>query len=519
MYDLEHLVSRRSFLANAATLAAATAWADRAEGAVQSQPKFSAYPFQLGVASGDPSADGMVLWTRLAPKPLEGGGMPAEPVAISWQVADDEGMTQVVREGKTVANVAWGHSVHVEVEGLRPDRWYWYRFKAGSEVSPVGRTRTMPSPDAQPESLKFAVASCQHFETGYFTAYDHMAREELDLVVHLGDYIYEGPTNERGVRQHVGPKLTTLDHYRNRYAQYKTDPHLQRMHARAPWIVTWDDHEFENNYAAGISERANANPLEFLQHRARAYQAYYENMPLRRRSLPKGPDLRLYRRLEWGRLAQFYVLDTRQYRTDQPNGDGLKAPGTAAFDPKGSLLGPEQRSWLTRGLGKSDALWNILAQQVMMARVDRMPGTDERYSMDQWPGYEHERRELLRYLGERRIANPVVLTGDVHTNWANELHMESAKGRGPVVAAELVGTSITSGGDGRQFPANLDAVVRENPFVKYYNAERGYVRCQLTPRSWWADYRCVPYVTRTGAPVITRASFVLEPGSSQLHRG
>ncbi|HET6409801.1 MAG TPA: PhoD-like phosphatase N-terminal domain-containing protein, partial [Chthoniobacteraceae bacterium] len=224
-------LNRRSFLVTTSSLAAAALWSTRALASVVTAPKFSAYPFTLGVASGDPTSSGVVLWTRLAPKPLEDGGMPPDDIEVSWQVGEDEGMTQIVASGTTIANHEWAHAVHVEVEGLRPDRWYWYQFKAGPEVSPKGRTRTMPAADVLPDRLRFAFASCQHFEAGFYTAYEHMLREDLDLVVHLGDYIYEGKAQDNRVRRHLGGETITVQDYRRRYALYKTDPALQAMHA------------------------------------------------------------------------------------------------------------------------------------------------------------------------------------------------------------------------------------------------------------------------------------------------
>ncbi len=179
--------------------------------------------------------------------------------------------------------------MHVELTGLEPDRWYWYRFTVGDAQSPIGRTRTMPRRDGMPEQLRFAFASCQNYEQGLFTAYEHMAADELDLVVHLGDYIYEMAGQDKRVRKHAGPEITTLDDYRNRYAQYRSDPHLQAAHARFPWLVVWDDHEFDNNCAGCISEELKVSPEEFLLRRANAYQAYYEHMPLRRTSLAARP--------------------------------------------------------------------------------------------------------------------------------------------------------------------------------------------------------------------------------------
>jgi alkaline phosphatase D len=336
-------LSRRAFLAAAAAAAGGTMLSCRSAGGPLLLP---GYPFALGVASGDPAPDGVVLWTRLAPRPLEeGGGMPAGPVEVAWILAEDEQVTQGVRRGVAVALPELAHSVHVEVAGLDPGRPYWYRFQAAGAQSPLGRTRTLPSPSSLPERLRLGLASCQHWEQGLFTAYEHMLRENLDLVVHVGDYIYEGAGQPNRVRRHPGPECTTLEGYRLRYGLYKTDPALQAMHAAAPWLVTPDDHEFDNNCAGAISEEKTVSPSGFLRRRAAAYQAYYEHMPLRRASIPSGPDMLLYRRVPWGRLADLFVLDTRQYRTDQPCGDGNK-PGApiqtwAAFVVESGRPGPK----------------------------------------------------------------------------------------------------------------------------------------------------------------------------------
>jgi alkaline phosphatase D len=472
--------------------------------------KVSDYPFSLGVASGDPLPTGVVLWTRLAPKPLEGGGMPNENVEVSWQVAEDEGMTKIVAKGTAVATPELSHSVHVEVEGLRPDRWYFYQFSGAGELSPKGRTRTAPAADQMLSRLKFAFASCQSFEAGYYTAYDHMMREDLDFVAHLGDYIYEAAGQDKKVRKHVGPRLETLEHYRNRHAQYKTDEFLQATHAKFPWIVTWDDHEFANNCAGCVSEKADELPEQYLIRRANAYKAYYEHMPLRTGQLPKGPDLQLYRKVSFGRLAEFDVLDTRQYRTDQPCGDGNKAPCEGCFNETGTILGPEQEKWLCRTLDESQSTWNVLAQQVMMARVDRVPGELVGYSMDQWPGYEVNRQRMLKFFGERPKLNPIVLTGDIHNNWANNLVVDSADEKARPVATEFVGTSISSGGDGAETRKDTASIYAENPFVKFFNAERGYVSCEVSPEKWTTHYRTVPVVTKPGGELKTRRSFVVE---------
>jgi len=511
-------LTRRSFLAGSASFAAAALLSSRVRGAVAAAPRFSSYPFTLGIASGDPAPDGVVLWTRLAPHPRDpDGGLPAEPISVTWLIAEDEALTRIIQQGSAIADPAWAHSVHVEVAGLQPDRWYWYRFKAGTETSPKGRTRTMPAAGSAPDRLRFAFASCQKYEIGHYTAYEQMVREDLDLVVHLGDYIYEKADDKRAIRPHRLPLAETLDTYRARYAVYKTDPALQAAHAMAPWIVTWDDHEVSNDYAGAVAEHPDEYPAaRFLLRRAAAYQAYYEHMPLRRSALPAGPDMLLYRRLEFGRLASFHVLDTRQYRSDQV-GDDLQPPSPALLDPARTLLGDRQRQWLLDGLDRSPATWNALAQQIMMARVDFKPGPDEEVAMDKWSGYEAERRRVLRHFHDHRTANPVVLTGDIHSNWANEIPAEADQPDAPPAAVEFVGTSISSGGDGGERADHAAALRAENPFVKFYNSERGYVRCEVTPAMWRTDYRTVPYVSRPGAPLLTRASFIVESGRSRLH--
>jgi alkaline phosphatase D len=517
----EGQISRRLFLAYGAALSAVPLLTERvnALATLQQRPTFSADPFSLGVASGEPDHTGFVLWTRLAPRPLDpDGGMGADTVPVRWEVAEDEAMTKVVKSGAATAAPLLGHSVHVEVDGLRPDRWYWYRFQAGDAVSPVGRTRTLPEPNARPERLRFAFASCQHWEAGLYTAYEQMARDDLDLVFFLGDYIYEGAGRDNPLRKHAGPRLTTLTDYRVRYSQYRTDPLLRAVHARFPWFVTWDDHEVENDYAGENSWRSGRNgaevidQAEFLLQRAAAYQAYYEMMPLRRTSVPRGPDMRLYRKASYGRLAELLLLDTRQYRSTQPNNDQFSDLNAAALDPHNTLLGAKQRDWLKTALAASPGAWNVLAQQVMMGMVDRTPGGERQYSMDQWPGYAHERMELVKFLGSRKVSNPVVLTGDIHTHWANDLRVDDRKMNTRVVATEFVGSSITSGGDGTPAPKNRETLLAENPFVRYYSAQRGYVRCTVTPSVWRSDFVVVDKVTAPGGKISTGASFQVESG-------
>ncbi|MCS7026706.1 MAG: alkaline phosphatase D family protein [Bryobacteraceae bacterium] len=484
---------------------------------IAASPKFEKNPFTLGVAAGDPAPDGFVIWTRLAPEPLAGGGMPQQAVEVDWMVAEDENFSRGLRKGKALADPKLGHSIHVELQGLRPSYWYYYRFRAGKFESPVGRAKTAPTPSASPDQLRFAFASCQHYEAGFYTAYQHMAEEDLDLVIHLGDYIYEGGIGKKGVRQHNSAEILSLNDYRNRYALYKSDELLQRAHARFPWIVTWDDHEVDNDYAGEASEDDQPRAA-FLERRANAYQAYYEHMPLRKQSLPSGSSLLLYRRIRFGRLAEFSVLDTRQYRSDQPCGGGRAPLCEAARDARQTMLGEQQEKWLYQGLAASGARWNVLAQQVMMAGVDLNPGPGELFSMDKWNGYVLERARLLSFLADQKISNPIVITGDIHSNWALNLHCDPERPESPVVGAEFVGTSISSTGDGVDFPESIREILSENPHVRFFNAQRGYVRCSVKPSLWQADYRVVSMVTKPGAPIHTRASFVVEHGKPGLEK-
>jgi alkaline phosphatase D len=512
-------VGRRGFLlaggAAAAGLAAAAVTA-RGVPALAAGRSLPADPFTLGVASGDPLEDGVVLWTRLAPDPLDGGGMPARPVPVQWEVGTDERLHRVVRRGVAAALPDLAHSVHVDVRGLRPGAWYWYRFRVGRHQSPVGRTRTAPAAGSLPDRLRFAFVSCQNFQQGFWPAYANLAAEDLELVVHLGDYLYEEAADPLAPRQHLGGEPTTLAEYRTRHAQYKSDPALQAAHQAFPWALTWDDHEVENNYADGVPE----NPAEtpgFLARRAAAYQAYWEHLPLRRRQRPQGPDLRLFRRLAFGRLAELAVLDTRQYRSDQPCGDNVQLRCPAALDPAQTMTGPEQERWLLAGLARSRARWNVLAQQTMMAQMDFAAGSAALYNMDQWDGYVAARARLLGFLHHRRIANTVVLSGDIHSSWAADLKADFDDPASATVASEFVGTSISS-----DFPAAfiplVQAALPENPHVSYFDgARRGYVRCELDAARWRTDYRVVQSVAVPTGGVSTAASFEVEAGQPGVH--
>jgi alkaline phosphatase D len=532
--QLERMLSlrldRRHFLRASGSLTALAAMGQLPGDDALTAPGFTSNPSSLGVASGDPLPDSVVLWTRLVPKPFEPeGGMPTtRSVPVQWQVAADEKMQRVVRKGTALARLELAHSVHVEVEGLEPAREYYYQFKVGnstsSEVSPVGRTKTAPTLGARVARLRFAFASCQHWSSGYYSAYRRMAEEDLDLVVHLGDYLYEGGIDAHGgVRRVPVPdqfrsETVTLERYRLQYALYKSDPDLQKAHARFPWIVTWDDHEVVNDYAGG-APRKPGSPEETLRHqqflarRAAAYQAYYEHMPLRRTAIPQRADMLLYRRLTWGDLAEFSVLDTRQYRSDFPCGRGEKNRCAAAMDSAVSMTGVAQERWLLQGLERSDACWNVLAQQVLMAQLDHNRGADKVFWQDSWDGYPGARQRILNHLAKRRVPNPVVITGDWHSTFVNDLKLDFDNPDSPTVATEFVGTSISSNGDEDVYGPYYGPMIPHNPHIRFFDGDRrGYVRCTLDHGQWKTDLRMVTTVSRAEAPVYTLASFAIENG-------
>ncbi|MBT2211217.1 MULTISPECIES: alkaline phosphatase [Actinomadura] len=521
------LPARRSFLA--ATGAGAAAFALGTGHAAAKETvggKVPADPFTLGVASGDPLPDGVVLWTRLAPRPLapDGhGGMPRSPYTVDYEVAEDAGFARVVQRGQAVASPELGHSVHAEVNGLSPDREYFYRFRAGTELSPVGRTRTAPDPASGPAELRFVAASCAAWYHGHFTAFEHLAKEDPDLVVFLGDYIYEyGITGTNMWREGVplpGPEhaveTTTLEQYRLRYSLFKSDANLQAAHAAAPWVFTTDDHDVQNNYADDWSETGIA-PADFLRRRAVAYRALYENLPLRAASLPNGPAIDLYQRRRWGRLAQLDLLDNRQYRDKYPAGQVVD-DSPERHDPRRSILGDRQEQWLYDGLRVSDTTWNLHVTGVVMAQIDRTPGAGSTFSNDMWDGFPANRDRLFSAWKRHGVANPVVLSGDIHRHVAADLKATWENPASATVGTELVCGSAASDGDGADTDSSAK-VWLANPHVKLYNARRGYLRCRMTPTALTSEFMTVPYVSRPGAPLATAARFVTEAGRPGLNR-
>ena len=486
---------------------------------VWAKPVFSRYPFSLGVASGDPSPGGAVIWTRLAPDSL-GGGMSMQAVQVGWEVATDERMRQVVKKGTSLAAPELGHSVHVELDGLNPGREYWYRFSAGGEASQVGRLKTAPAAGAPVSRLKFALCGCQHYETGYFTAHKHLAAERLDFVFHSGDYIYEygpGATGwPRRVRQHNSYEIHTLDDYRKRYALYKSDPDLRAAHASAPFVMTWDDHEVDNNWA-GESDQDGTDPQKFLLRRAAAFQAWYENMPVRRTQMPRGPNLQLYRSFTFGKLIDFHALDTRQYRSDQACGDNKRTGCQEARLRERTIMGWAQERWLDERLAQSRATWTVIAQQVPIYMRDFDTSTRIRnLDMDKWDGYPASRDRLNSSLKGRGIRNAVALSGDVHQHNAAELKASYDNPRSATLGVEFTNTSISSDGDGGEVMPGWEALKAENPHIKYHSARRGYVSFEVTPARWNARFMVLDKVSEPGHPARVGANFIVEAGKPAL---
>jgi alkaline phosphatase D len=515
------LFSRRGFLTGVGATLVYSSLAEFAWPRSASAQRLGDDPFTLGVASGDPTADGVVLWTRLALKPLEGnGGMPDRPVVVQWRICSDEQMWKVVDRGSVWALPALGHSVHVEVQGLKPGRWYWYQFKVGNEYSQVGRTRTAPAINATGD-LSFAFVSCQHYANGVYYAHRHLAQENIDFAVHLGDYIYEGPSASPVNRPHLPDhEITSIEDYRIRYGQYKSDPDLQAVHAAFPWIMTWDDHETENDYAGFIPENA-ADPADnlpdFASRRARAYQTYYEHMPLRASQLPVGPYLQLYRRLRFGNLLSVNVLDTRQYRSHRAPAscaadERIGGYCPSALDPTRTIEGDAQQQWLMKGLRTSKADWNVLANQVPFAPNDTNPDPIVRaFGGEKWDGYPVDRQRILDVLKQQRLGNTVVITGDVHANFVRNVPPDHIRLDGEPVATEFIGTSVSTGGD--RTLSTVFGADASNPHLQFSDNHHGYVRCIVTPDQWRSDYRVVPSVVEAvDGGVSTLASFVVEKG-------
>jgi len=484
-------------------------WVVRAVGTAGS-PRFA-----LGVASGHPQADRVVLWTRLS-----GAGLPAR-AEVRWELAHDEGFTRVAARGLAMAEADWAHSVHAEPAGLDPDRWYWYRFEALGERSAVGRTRTAPAADAPPATLRFAIASCQRYDAGHYAAWRQVVADTPDLVLFLGDYIYEYASGPDVLRRHEGGLVSTLAQYRARHATYKSDALLQAAHAAAPWLLVWDDHEVDNDYAGLQGQLLQA---DFAAQRAAAYQAYWEHMPLPPAARPDlqvaGGALRMHGRIDWGRLARLHWLDNRQWRDPQAcprpgrGGSALLPRGAcpALADERRSPLGHAQERWLAAGWDRQRP-WNLLAQQTLMARLVWGDADDAAALVwtDGWEGYAPARARLLGEVARQRVPGVVVLGGDVHMHWVAELKADFDDPRAPVVASEFVGTSISSRTS--MSPARVAMARRFNPHLLHGRSDRrGYVRFALHADRLDAELMGVADVADAGSAVEVLSRWVVEAG-------
>ena len=515
------MISRRSLIRTAATGFAAANLA--APGILRAQSWFRDYPFKLGVASGEPASDGFVLWTRLAPEPFERhAGVPMSALPVDWEVAEDDRFKTVAAKGTALARPELGHSVHVEVSGMKSNRPYWYRFTIGSDRSLTGRARTLPAAGAVVDQLRFGVCGCQHYESGFFTAYRDIAKDDLAFVFHYGDFIYEysydynyGPDRlpVPKVRQHRLREVYSLDDYRQHYAQYLTDLDLQSARAMQVFLPTFDDHEIENNWVDDYSQDPGVPQDVFALRREAAMQAWYENMPVRRTMIPNGQLIHANRRLDYGNLMSMNLLDTRSFRSDQPCDDkwGI-TPCAGVYDKNAQVMGAAQEKWLDDNLMQKDAKWNCIAQQVMVMPLNRRTSDSQpelMYNLDSWAGYAVPRERLMARLA--KVDNAVVLTGDEHQNYAGLLLSKDKP-----VGVECVLTSVTSGGDGQDKRPGSDRILSENPQLKFINDQRGYGVCTVKPDAWQTDFMVLDKVSTPDGKLTRRASAVVEAGPVNL---
>jgi alkaline phosphatase D len=492
------------------------------------QAKLNKNPFALGVASGSATHDSVVLWTRLFDPGFFSSNIPDETISVKWEISRDEAFTQLVQEGVSPAVPGLAHSVHAEVSRLPANQWFFYRFMVGTHVSPIGRTRTFAAPGQTSQALKVAVASCQHYELGYFNTYPHVVAEQPDLMVFLGDYIYEYPPAKAGVRSVDGSWCLSLSDYRKRYALYKQDKDLQQVHACCPWLVTWDDHEVQNDYA-GLQEGSGGNGFtDFRKRRAAAYQAYFEHMPLKSsvlaqglKGLEDGAEVKIYDHYRFGNLLAISMLDCRQYRSPQActpggkTGSGVvdKNSCTALSQDDRSLLGMTQEQWLDKQLQQSPQhTWNVIAQSTLFgARVFRSSSGPKVWN-DGWDGYPAARKRLVSQLITHQVPNPVILGGDVHSNWVGYIKEDYDKPDSKTVGVEFCGTSISS------YDANIPASTpRNNPHFVFADGNRkGYLIASISHSEIRMHLRVVKDHRTQVSDIETLASFKVAAGTSRI---
>ena len=479
------------------------------------QTDLTSDPFTLGVASGDPTDQSVILWTRLAIDSLNGGGMPAKDIEVLWEVSSTDAFDDIVSSGLVTAEERFGHAVHIDVPLSTGESIVFYRFRIGDYVSPIGKTR-LSSPSGSTTPIKVAAVSCQNYTDGFYNAYADLVEQSPDLVTFLGDYIYEsgvGTLDATTVRLHNSDEIKDLVAYRNRYALYRSDPLLQAAHAVCPWVITWDDHEVENNYA-NLTPQDSADAEGHAARRAVAYQAWWEHMPVRL-SPPTDESLTIYRQFSWGDLLNLLVVDGRQYRDDQACGDAVLSTQPAcdeALDPARTMLGAEQEKWFSENINDTTKVWNVMANQTVMTDI-RLGAAVLNY--DQWDGYAPDRNRILSDVVDQGVENFVVLTGDIHLAGVGQLTIDS----NPTTAmgAEFVSTSISSSGN---VSTDTEGLLIALPnIIDAETSHRGYTLHTLTANDWTAEYRIVEnnlvedsstsvwktFKVMAGSPAITEA--------------
>jgi len=516
------MISRRKLLAQASAAAVSSFLTPVVAASSNENVKFSDYPFKLGIASGDPVTDGFVLWTKLCTAPFEFGSLPPVSIPVKWQVASDEKFRKVERFGTTYAHFEHGHSVHVEVSGLPANRPFFYRFIAGGIVSETGQTLTLPVVGTHLENFRFAYASCQDISNGYFAAYRDMVEQSPSLVIHTGDYIYEGVYRDGGRRIPV-PEAFSLEDYRSLYTRYKLDPDLQKAHAKIPWLMIWDDHEVENDWGGQFSE-SEPDAKIFLKRKTAAIKAYYEHLPLRLSTRLRRGESRIYSRTLLGDLAEFNLLDCRQYRDIPPcRNDSGEVPRyidscTEAMSDERSMLGSVQERWLKRGFGYQGMKWNTLVQTAYMAPFDYIEGKEKGLKTDGWDGYAASRQRVLDLIVNKEIPNPIALGGEIHAAYAGVVNKDAYDFESPAVLTELICTSISSGGGGEERYQQTLRLFDENPFARYFdNRQRGYTLCDLDHSEWVSSLRVSSNGRDPNATFSTLNKLVVENGVVDVH--
>lgn len=517
-------VTRRAALSRSLALAAGAAAFLNARPSRAAEPvRFTSDPFKLGVASGDPTGDGFVLWTRLAPNPFEpDGGMGDQTVEVKWTLAADAAFKTVLSAGTEIAHPGRGHAVHVELTGLQPGRPYWYRFEAGGVRSPVGRTRTLPPVGAATDSFKLAWVSCQHFEQGFFNAYKDMVAWSPDLILHLGDYIYESSFGQQ-VRRHPNLDPRTLDDYRVHHAVYKLDADLQAAHAAAPWALIWDDHDVANDYA-GLTAANPADQDTFAARRAAAYQAWFENLPIGRRSLVANGQMRIYQQIIVGDLVQLTLLDARQYRSPRACVDPARWRSTLKACPDNTapgrtMLGDDQEYWLGVTLDRSPARWTAIVQPSMFSHVIQKTaaGEDAAYQ-DGWSAYPAARQMIIDRIVRRGKQDVVILGGDMHTFIACDVKADFGKPDSAVIAAEFVSGSITTQNYNYE-RWNKTMAEPGNQHIKLMDDRvHGWGAATISRDRWDIDFRAASSVWTREATFSSHSRWAVEHGKAGAQR-